>query len=102
STYQHNESFANGANSGNDPIQYAIDRGHELGMRVYGSFSTFMVTDGHNSYPSSLPSGSVTYMYNGGNITPQTTADDSSGLWADPGRADVRAHTMNVLLDLVQ
>ncbi len=101
-TWQHNEPFASGANAGNDPIQYAIDRGHELGMRVYGSFSTFLVTDGSNSYPGAMPSGSVTYMYNGGNPVPQTTADDPSGLWADPGRADVRAHTINVLMDLVQ
>src|SRR5690606_6103560 len=88
STYTNNEPYAGGANDSNDPIQYAIDRGHELGMRVYGAFSTFLVTDGHNSYPGVMPGGSVTYMYNGGSPVPQTTSDDSSGLWADPGRAD--------------
>ncbi len=101
-TYQHNEPHLNGTNAGNDPVQFAIDRGHELGMRVYGAFSCFLVTDGSNSYPSAMPSGSVTYMYNNGSPIPQTTADDSSGLWADPGRADVRAHNIKVLKDLVQ
>ncbi len=106
-TYQHNEPFGNGANAGNDPVQYAIDRGHELGMRVYGAFSCFLVTDGNNNYPSAMPAGSVTYVYRGPGTapTPQTAGtggDDKSGLWADPGRADVRAHTINVLKDLVQ
>lgn len=101
-TYPNNEPYAGGANDNNDPVQYAIDRGHELGMRVYGSFSTFLVTDGSNNYPSVMPSGSVTYVYNGGNPTPQTTAHDGSGLWADPGRADVRQHTLNAALDLAQ
>ncbi len=101
-TYTNNEPYAGGANDNNDPVQYAIDRGHELGMRVYGAFSTFLVTDGNNNYPSVMPSGSVTYMYNNGSIVPQTTANDGSGLWADPGRADVRQHTLNSALDLVQ
>lgn len=86
-----------------DPLQYAVDRGRELGLRVYISFSCFLVTDGHNNYPSHLPAGSQTYYYNNtGTPVPQTTAHTSEGIWADVGRADVREYTKNVLLDIVQ
>jgi len=101
-TYTNNEPYAAGASNVNDPIQAAIDKAHSLGMRVYGSFSTFLVSDGSNSYPGVLPAGSVTYVYNGGSPRAQTVADDAAGLWADPGRADVRNHTLNIVKDLVQ
>jgi len=97
STYLNNEPNIGGTSDGNDPIQYAIDRAHELGMRVYGSFSCFLATDG-SSYPSVLPAGSINYIYNSGSPIPQP----GSGLWTDPGRADVRAYTINIAMDIVQ
>lgn len=97
STYPNNEPAVTAAVDTNDPIQYAIDRGHELGMRVYASFSCFLATDG-STYPPLLPAGSINYVYNSGSPTPQT----GSGLWSDPGRADVRAYNIQILMDLVQ
>jgi uncharacterized lipoprotein YddW (UPF0748 family) len=99
--------------SSSDPLQYVIDRGREAGLRIYVSFGCFLVTDGSNTYPSHLPSGSVTWRYSGsspdtsylptaGYPRAMTTADSSEGLWADPGRNDVNAYTRNVLKDLVQ
>lgn len=96
-TYANPEPAASGVTPSNDPIQFAIDRAHELGMKVYGSFSCFLVTDG-STYPGILPSGSITYTYNGGSPAPQS----GSGLWADVGRADVRNYTKSVVMDLVQ
>lgn len=108
STYPNNEPrrFANV-----DTVQYIIDRAHERGMRVYAAWGCFLVTDGSNTYPAHLPAGSQTWVYQGSSTTyapspgfprPQTTADASEGIWADPGRNDVQQHTRNVLLDFVQ
>lgn len=102
-TYSVTEPFVSGTSTSNDPIQYAIDRGHELGLKVYISFSCFLVCDS-STYPSMLPSGSVMYYYNSGSPRAMLTSDPSSdgGLWADVGRADVRTYTINVLKDFVQ
>jgi uncharacterized lipoprotein YddW (UPF0748 family) len=96
-----------------DYLQYVIDHGHEAGLRVYISFSCFLVTDGTNSYPGYLPGGSVSYVYSSsssqttyapasGYPKAMTTVDDAEGLWADVGRADVRNYTTNVALDIVK
>ncbi|MEO8377418.1 MAG: family 10 glycosylhydrolase, partial [Candidatus Sumerlaeota bacterium] len=98
-SYSNNEPFASGASAANDPIQECIDKCHEYGMRAYVSWSCFLTTSSA-TYPSALPSGSVTYTYNGGNPIPMTSTGE--GLWADVGRADVREHVMNVALDFVQ
>jgi uncharacterized lipoprotein YddW (UPF0748 family) len=86
----------------NDPLQYAIDRGHELGLKVYISFSSMLVST-NGTYPSTLPSGSIQWFYNSGAPRAMTTADagGSEGVWADPSRNDVRAYTKNVLMDIV-
>ena len=47
-------------------------------------------------------SSSTTYAPSSGYPRAMTTADDSEGLWADVGRADVRTYTTNVLMDIVQ
>lgn len=104
-TYPNPEPFASSggksASATNDPIQYAIDRGHELGLKVFVSFGCFLVSD-TSSYPSYLPSGSIMYYYNSGTPRAMLTSDPSAeGLWADPSRADVRNYTMNILLDFV-
>lgn len=98
------EPYAPGASAGSDPIQAAIDRGHELGMRVYGAFSTFLMTDGHDSYPSYLPANTRTYYYNGAGTPPipQTTAHDSEGVWMDPAYSVSQTYTRNLVLDLVR
>lgn len=101
-TYPNNEPGASGVTSSNDPLQYAIDRCRQLNMKVFVAVSCFLTTDGGGTYPSSLPAGSITYMYNGGSPVPQTTTNDSSGLWADMGRADVRRHVLDVTMDIVQ
>jgi uncharacterized lipoprotein YddW (UPF0748 family) len=101
-TYANPEPFAPGASAANDPLQYAIDRGHELGLKVFVSMSCFLVTDGSDTYPASLPAGSVMWYYNSGSPRAMTKADVSGeGLWADVSRADVRSYTKNVILDLV-
>lgn len=101
-TYPNPEPFAAGASATNDPIQYAIDRGHELGLKVFASMSCFLVTDGSDTYPSYLPSGSVMWYYNGGSPRAMTKADvGGEGLWADVSRADVRNYTKNVILDFI-
>ncbi|AXA36788.1 N-acetylmuramoyl-L-alanine amidase [Candidatus Sumerlaea chitinivorans] len=101
-TYPNPEPFAPGASASNDPIQYAIDRGRELGLKIFASFSCFAVTDGSDTYPSYLPSGSVMWYYNGGSPRAMTKADvGGEGLWADVSRADVRNYTKNVILDFV-
>ncbi|MCX7719452.1 MAG: fibronectin type III domain-containing protein, partial [Candidatus Sumerlaeaceae bacterium] len=85
----------------NDPLQYAIDRGRELGLKVFAAFGCFLVSP-NNTYPAHLPSGSIMWFYNGGSPRPMTSSDPSAeGLWADFTRADVRQHTKNVLMDLV-
>lgn len=98
------EPYKSGASAENDPVQYVIDRAREKGMRVYGSFSTFLVTDGSNSYPSFLPSGTRTYVYNGANTNPvlQTTAHDGEGLWMDAGNAEAQEYVKNIVIDLVE
>ncbi|MGI8908484.1 MAG: family 10 glycosylhydrolase [Candidatus Sumerlaeaceae bacterium] len=105
STYPNPEPFASSggksASASNDPIQYAIDRGHELGLKVFVSFGCFLVSD-TSSYPSYVPSGSIMHYYNGGAPRAMLTGDPSAeGLWADPSRADVRNYTRNVLMDFV-
>ncbi|MCC6547294.1 family 10 glycosylhydrolase [Candidatus Sumerlaeota bacterium] len=100
STYSNPEPFGSGASNSNDPIQAAIDKCHELGMRAYVSWSCFLATDS-STYPGILPAGSITYTYNNSGLpVPQT--NNGEGLWADVGRADVRAHVINVLMDFVQ
>lgn len=81
----------------NDPLQYEIDHCHEMGMKAYISFSCFLATGG-STYPSYLPTGSVTWIYNSGSPQAQT----GSSLWADVGRADVRTYMINVMCDIVQ
>jgi uncharacterized lipoprotein YddW (UPF0748 family) len=101
-TYVNPEPLAAGVSATNDPIQYAIDRCHELGLKVFASMSCFLVTDGSDTYPSYLPSGSVMWYYNGGSPRAMTKADVSGeGLWADVSRADVRNYTKNVIMDFV-
>jgi uncharacterized lipoprotein YddW (UPF0748 family) len=97
------EPYVSGTSADLDPVQAAIERGHELGMRVYGSFSTFLVTDGSNSYPSYLPPNSRTYVYNGAGVQPvlQTTAHDTEGLWADAALSSVQTYTRNIVIDLI-
>lgn len=85
----------------NDPLQYEIDHCREMGMKAYISFSCFLATP-NSTYPSYLPTGSQTWVYNSGTPRAQTTADASEGIWADPGRADVRAYSINVMKDIVQ
>lgn len=85
----------------NDPLQYLIDHCHELGMKAYISFSCFLATP-NDTYPAYLPSGSATWIYNAGTPRLQVSADSSEGVWADVGRADVRAHCINVMQDIVQ
>jgi uncharacterized lipoprotein YddW (UPF0748 family) len=87
-----------------DPLQYAIDRGRELGLRVYASFSCFIVTDGVAApYPSFLPSNYRTWVYDDGTPAVQTTANgDHDGLWVDPGYSAVRDYTREVMMDLVE
>lgn len=98
------EPYAPGANAGNDPIQAAIDRGHELGMRVYGAFSTFLMTDGHDNYPSYLPANTRTYYYSGGSNPPvlQNTTHDTEGVWMDPAYSVSQTYIRNLVLDLVR
>ena len=85
----------------NDPLQYLIDHCHEKGMKAYISFSSFLAT-ASNTYPAYLPSGSQQYVYNNGTPRAQTSTDTGEGIWADVGRADVRAHLVNVMKDIVQ
>lgn len=87
--------------STNDPLQYCIDHCHEMGLKAYISFSCFLATP-NDTYPSILPSGSATYIYNSGSPRLQTSADSGEGVWADVGRADVRAHCINVMKDIVR
>ena len=116
STYPNPEPAKSG--SAGDSLQFVIDRAHEAGLRVYISFGCFLVTDGSNTFPSYLPSGSVQWIYKDvsapnasddttynpdpGYPRPTTVSDTSEGLWVDPGRNDVRQYTRNVLKDLVQ
>lgn len=116
STYPNPE--PNQSGGAGDSLQFMIDRAHEAGLRVYAAFSCFLVTDGSNTYPSFLPSGSVIWIYKDvaapnatddttynpdpGYPRATTTSDTPEGLWADPGRNDVQNYTRNVLKDLVQ
>lgn len=104
STWPNNEPYVGGTSASNDPIQRAIDRGHQLGMRVYGSFSTFLTTDSSNTWPSAVPTSTRTYVYNGVNTYPklQTTADEGEGLWMDAGLAASHTYITNIVMDLVQ
>lgn len=110
-TYPNPEPRASGA--AGDTLQYVIDHGHEAGLRVYASFSTFLVTDGSAAYPSFLDPNWKTWFYVSSNSStysplagyPRVMAwDDPSaeGIWLDPGIAAVRAYIRNVLKDLVR
>ncbi len=101
-----------------DGLQFAIDRGHEAGLRVYAAFGCFLVTENSDTLPSHIPAGWVTWRYqdtvapvaaNDTTYNPDpgyprqmTAADGGEGLWVDPGIAAVRNHTRSVLRDLVQ
>ena len=106
STYPNPEPFGTkvggkAASADNDPLQYSIDRGHELGLKVYAAFSCFLVSN--STYPSTLPSGSIMWYYNSGSPRAMLGSDPSAeGLWADYARADVRTYTRNVLMDMVR
>lgn len=87
----------------NDPLQYTIDRCRELGLKVYISFSAFLVTP-NSIYPETLPTGSVMGVWPAAESQPRdmVSADNSNeGLWADLGRKDVRDYTKNILMDIV-
>jgi uncharacterized lipoprotein YddW (UPF0748 family) len=107
STYPNPEPFGTlvgtspAISAANDPLQFAIDQCHELGMKAYISFSCFLATP-NNTYPSYLPSGSQQYVYNNGTPRVQTSTDTTEGVWADVGRSDVRTHLVNVMRDIVQ
>jgi len=108
STYFNPEPMASGVSTSNDPLQNAIDLGHELGLRVYAAYSCFLVTDGSNTYPSHLSTYDSansttmrTQVYNGGSPALQTTADSGDGLWLDPGNPDTRTYTIDVARNLV-
>ncbi|MBX7245903.1 MAG: family 10 glycosylhydrolase [Candidatus Sumerlaeaceae bacterium] len=88
-------------NPQNDPLQYLIDHCPEQGLKAYISFSCFLATP-NDTYPSHLPTGSQTWIYNGGSPRAQVSADSGEGVWADVGRADVRTHLINVMRDIVQ
>jgi len=104
SDYPNNEPYVKFASASNDPIQLAIDRGHELGMRVYGSFSTFLVTDNSDTWPSYVPANTRTYVYVDSATPPklQTVEDGGEGLWMDAGLDTSHAYVKNIVLDLVQ
>jgi uncharacterized lipoprotein YddW (UPF0748 family) len=115
STYVNPEPAKSGA--AGDSLQFVIDRAHEAGLKVFVSFSCFLVTDGSDTYPSYLPAGAVQWIYkdvtapnasddntynpDSGYPRAATTSDSSEGLWVDPGRNDVRQYTRTVLKDLV-
>lgn len=89
------------ASASNDPLQYAIDRGHELGLKVYISFSSFVVST-TAAYPGYLPTGSIMgYQPTTGAPRDMLLSDGGDGIWADPGRSDVREYTKNILMDIV-
>jgi uncharacterized lipoprotein YddW (UPF0748 family) len=99
-----------------DTVQYVIDHGREVGLRIYAAFGCFMVSDGDTApYPSVLPSGSILWIYKGtgaandttylpdaGYPRAMTTTDDATGLWCDPGRNDIQIYTRSVLKDFIQ
>lgn len=99
-TYSNPEPMASGVSRTNDPLQFAIDKCHSLGMKVYISMSTFAVSESA-TYPSFLPSGSIMGYYNSGTPRAMTLADGGEGLWADVGRADVRNYTKNIAMDII-
>ena len=95
-----------------DTLQYAIDHGHEAGLRVYAAFGCFLVTDNSNTLPAHISTNWITYLYK--DVTaPNATSDntyspdagfprkmvaaDSDGLWVDPGVTAVRDYTRNVM-----
>lgn len=84
----------------NDPLQYAIDRGHELGLKVFISFSAFVVSP-NNTYPDFLPEDSVMWYQPTSGAARPMLSSEGEGLWADPGREDVREYTKNILMDIV-
>jgi len=101
-TYSNNEvAFKASVDSTFDPVQYAIDRGRELGLRVYAAWSLFLVTDASGSLPGYIPSNTVTWVYNGGSPRVQVNAD-SEGLWMDPGMAASRAYNLQIVMDFLQ
>jgi|GEM_PF-3590191 uncharacterized lipoprotein YddW (UPF0748 family) len=115
STFANPEPQSSGA--AGDTLQYAIDHGHEAGLRVYAAFGCFLVTDNSNTLPAQISTDWITYLYQdvtAPNATNDTTyspdagfprkmvAADSDGLWVDPGVTAVRDFTRNVMKDMVQ
>lgn len=100
-----------------DSIQYILDHGHEVGLKIYAAISCFLVTDGSGTYPSYLPADSVMWIYKGDTsdlvYSPlsgypramtacSSGCDTDEGLWCDPGRNDIQIYTRNVVKDFVQ
>ena len=101
STYPNPETALVG--EANDPLQRCIDRGHELGLKVFGSFSCFAVTE-TAVYPSFMPSGSIMWVKKQSKYVPMVNTSSSAdgALWADVSIAAVRTYTINVAMDLVK
>jgi uncharacterized lipoprotein YddW (UPF0748 family) len=117
-TYTNNEPRRTTSPSNTDIVQFAIDRGHESGLRVYAAWSCFLVTDGSSTYPSVLPANGRQWVYRDTDAVgaacqtstynpdsapfPHTLSESSSGLWVDPAVPAVSSYTIEVLQDFVQ
>jgi uncharacterized lipoprotein YddW (UPF0748 family) len=88
-----------------DPLQYAIDYGHERGLEIHAYVNYAVVTESsapsdpnhvYNAHPEF-----ITYRYSGGTTRPMLPSE-GDGAYIDPGVPAANEYTQQVFLDIIK
>ncbi|WP_234567332.1 family 10 glycosylhydrolase [Rhodohalobacter sp. 614A] len=79
---------------GYDPLEFAVAEAHKRGMELHAWFNPYRA--GHPADKSEISPNHVS------KIHPDWVHEYGDYLWLDPGIPEVRQHTKNVILDVVQ
>jgi uncharacterized lipoprotein YddW (UPF0748 family) len=77
-----------------DPLAFAIAEAHQRGLELHAWFNPFRVRHPDAKSPAALNHISRTH--------PELVRKYGGQLWLDPGEPAVRAHVLNVVLDVVR
>jgi uncharacterized lipoprotein YddW (UPF0748 family) len=77
-----------------DPLEFAVDEAHARGLELHAWFNPYR---SHHPADTSRPSPRHI-----SRTTPAAVTSYGGFGWMDPGRADVRKHTIDVVLDVVR
>jgi uncharacterized lipoprotein YddW (UPF0748 family) len=77
-----------------DPLEYAVHESHQRGLELHAWFNPYRARHASAKGPAAANHISRT--------RPDLVRTCGSYLWLDPGEADVRAHSLRVILDVVR